>query len=524
MKHSKPLTQRVQLSLIGLGLTLGFAPWFTPLTGGRLVLAEMVDVTLLQVNDVYEITPVEGGRWGGMARLATLRQRLRSRNHRTFTLLAGDALSPSALGTARVGDRRLAGQQMVAVMNAVGFDFATFGNHEFDLTEEDFLLRLQESKFRWFSSNVEATNGQPFPSVERSQILTVQGDAGSTVRVGLMGLTIDSNPASYVRYRHPIETAKQEVAALRGKVDVIVAVTHLSLAEDQRLATAVPEIDLILGGHEHENIQLWRLGQPADPAYGARSPLCPYRGTPIFKADANARTAYVHTLRFNTVSRCLWIDSYLQPITAALPEEPKTARVVQEWLEKGFRAFRANGFEPTQIVGAISETLDGLEESVRNRPTNLTQLIAKAMLQEVGKADLAIFNGGSIRIDDRIPAGPISQYDIIRMLPFGGKVLAVEIPGELLQRVLEQGRANRGTGGYLQTANVEYDGAGAGRWSIRGEALQPQRLYTVAVNDFLMSGKEQNLAFLSLAAPGVKLLAEKRDIRLAVIEALRAER
>ncbi|MFQ4142996.1 hypothetical protein [Chlorogloeopsis sp. ULAP02] len=106
-------------------------------------LAEIVNINLLQLNDIYEITPVEGGTRGGLARVATLRKQLYQANSRTYTFLAGDAFSPSALGTAKINGIPLAGQQMVAVMNALGFDYATFGNHEFDLPENLFYERLK---------------------------------------------------------------------------------------------------------------------------------------------------------------------------------------------------------------------------------------------------------------------------------------------------------------------------------------------------------------------------------------------
>jgi 5'-nucleotidase len=61
-----------------------------------------IHVTLLHINDVYEITPVEAGRSGGLARVATVLARLRQENPATRMLLAGDFVSPSALGTARV--------------------------------------------------------------------------------------------------------------------------------------------------------------------------------------------------------------------------------------------------------------------------------------------------------------------------------------------------------------------------------------------------------------------------------------
>ncbi len=132
---------------------------------------------------------------------------------------------------------------------------------------------------------------------------------------------------------------------------------------------------------------------------------------------------------------------------------------------------------------------------------------------------MLVFNGGAIRIDDLLPAGPITQYDVIRILPFGGKVLSVEMPGSLIKRVLTQGQANRGTGGFLQTANVTQNQQA---WLINGRAIVDTQTYRVAVNDFLMSGRETGLDFLTLKQPGVKLVSEKRDLRLAVIDQLKA--
>ncbi|MGH1395310.1 MAG: bifunctional metallophosphatase/5'-nucleotidase [Trichormus sp.] len=466
--------------------------------------AEIVNINLLHLNDVYEITPVEGGTRGGLARVATLRQQLYKTNPRTYTVLAGDVLSPSALGTAKINGIPLAGQQIVAVMNAMGLDYGTFGNHEFDLPKNLFYQRLKESRFRWVSSNVSDNTGKPFPGVPRSIVFNVKGDRGALVRVGLIGVTLNSNQPEYVSYIDPIAAAQQQVKALKGKVDIIVALTHLSIQDDRKLAETVPEIDIILGGHEHENIQQWR-GRDF---------------TPIFKADANARTVYVHQLSYDTIKKNLEINSRLIPITDKIPEEPKTANIIKQWLERGYQAFRANGFEPDQKIGQLTFALDGLESSVRNQPTKLTQLIAEAMLQEVPNADLAIFNSGSIRIDDVMPPGPITQYDVIRILPFGGKVVAVEITGEMLQRVLDQGQANQGTGGYLQTAKVSQL-ANSKIWLIQGQPLEPKRTYKIAINDFLISGREIGLNFLNLQQPGIKLIGEKRDIRFVMIDKLK---
>lgn len=502
------------------------APWWRiplPLAAASLaaaacvagsVRAETIEIQLIHLNDVYEIAPTagaDGGR-GGLARVATLRRRLKQRNPNTFTLLAGDALSPSALGTAKVQGEPIAGRQMVAVLNRMGLDAATFGNHEFDLSERQFLDRLEQSNFQWISSNVTAANASPFPGVPTSWLLRIEGKQGGRVTIGLLGITLASNPASYVRYSDAVTAARLEAKRLRSQgADVVIGLTHLSLAGDQRLAAEVPAIDLILGGHEHENVQQWRfLPRPL------RAKTCLDPGTPIFKADANAHTVYVHTLRYDTTRRCLGIASVLQPITAALPPDPGVQAVVEAWEQKAFEAFRAEGFDPGAIVASTAVALDGREASVRHGPTALTDGIAAAMLAAVEGADLAVFNAGSIRLDDVIPVGPIRQYDVIRVLPFGGRVVAVKLTGALLARVLEQGLANRGSGGFLQTARVTRDAGGG--WKINGVPLEPDRTYRAAISDFLLTGKESGLAFLTSSHPSLELLGDRGEIRRKLIQ------
>ncbi len=468
--------------------------------------AETVELQLLHLNDVYEITPLGGGATGGLARLATLRKELLAENPHTFTVLAGDLFSPSALGTAVVDGDRLAGKQIVAVMNQVGLDLATFGNHEFDISESQFKQRLAESDFQWFSGNVLTAAGEPWENVPPYVIETIYGEAGTPVRVGFVGVVIPSNPVDYVTYLDPLEQMETLVAELDAQTDIIVAVTHLAMQDDHYLAENIPEIDLILGGHDHENIQQWR---------GADF-------TPIFKADANARTVYLHNLSYDTETDQLTVQSHLQPITAAIASDPETEQVVNYWQELAFDGFRANGFEPEQIITESPIALDGLESSVRNQATALTEIIAQSMLTVTPSAELAFFNGGSIRVDDVLPPGPLSQYDVIRILPFGGNLATVEIKGTTLERILNQGLANRGTGGYLQTAGVTFVPESQ-TWQIGDRPLDPQRIYRVAATEFLISGRETGLDFFTPDHPDVTLIETGEDVRFAFIQQLQQE-
>lgn len=491
-------SRRNFLGMMGVILGLAISP--------SSVWAETVDIQLLHLNDIYEITPVAGGTIGGLARVATLQNQLLAENPHTFTVLAGDLFSPSALGTAVVDGDRLAGKQTVAVMNQIGLDLATFGNHEFDISEAQFKQRLAESDFQWFSGNVLTATGEPWDNVPPYVIKTIYGEAGTPVRVGFVGVTIPSNPVNYVTYLDPLEQMKQLVAELEPQTDIIVALTHLAIQDDHYLAENIPAIDLILGGHEHENIQQWR---------GADF-------TPIFKADANARTVYIHNLRYDTAQDQLTIQSHLQPITAAIAPDPETAQEVNYWQQLAFDGFRANGFEPEAVITESPIALDGLESSVRNQPTALTKLIAQSMLTVTPGAELAFFNGGSIRVDDVLPPGPISQYDVIRILPFGGNLATVEIKGATLERILNQGLLNRGTGGYLQTAGVQFIPDNQ-TWQIGDRPLDAERIYRVAATEFLLSGKEIGLDFLTPDNPDITLIETGKDVRFALIQQLQQE-
>src|SRR6185503_6037798 len=115
---------------------------------------------------------------------------------------------------------------------------------------------------------------------------------------------------------------------------------------------------------------------------------------------------------------------------------------------------------------------------------------------------------------DVLPPGALTQVDVIRILPFGGRVCQAEIEGALLRRILDQGLANRGNGGFLQTAGVDRDPSG---WRVNGEPLAA-RGYRVAIAEYLLSGREQGLGYLTDRTPGLRADCERKsDIRFALI-------
>jgi 5'-nucleotidase len=462
--------------------------------------AGAIHLTLLHINDVYEITPVEAGKSGGLARVATVLARLRQANPATRMLLAGDFVSPSALGTARLNGERLGGRQMIAVLNAAGLDAATLGNHEFDISEAQLSQRIQESRFAYLSTNVTDSTGRPLLGIPRHLILRITDPQGRLARVGLVAATVDQVHRPNLRYQPNVDALRRELALIKDSADVFVALTHLRLADDVTLADSLPQLDLILGGHEHENWSI-RRGD---------------RFTPIIKADANVRSVAIVDVVVRPGSRPS-VNWRIVTITDSIPETLAVAAEAKRWTTIAYDAFRKDGLEPERTIATLPAPLDAREAMIRSGENDFTRLVTQALLKEAPGADVALMNSGSIRLDDVLPPGPITEYDVIRLLPFGGKVLEVEMTGALLRQVLEQGDQNRGIGGFLLRANAE---PGPGGWTIGGAPLDPRKRYRVVCLDFLVSGGEQNLAFLKEGNPGLTPRSTLRDIRLVVIAEL----
>lgn len=482
--------------------TSGTPPGRPPVTRPTAAPAPPGTFTILHFNDVYEITPLDGGRSGGLARVAAYRRRLADSLGTVLTTLGGDFISPSALGTARVDGQRLAGRQMVAVLNTVGVDWATLGNHEFDVSREAFAQRMAESRFNFVASNVHDSAGRPFPRIADHAIVALDA-GGRRVRVGLLGVVISSNRQPWVRYDDPIASLQAQAALIRDSVDVLIAITHLAVGQDQRVAEEVPEIDLILGGHEHENYRLER-----GPHF-----------TPIVKADANVRSVAVVRVTPGHGKTRARLTSTLVPIDDAMPSDSATAAEVERWLSRAYSGYRAQGFAPEQVVATLRAPLDGRETVVRTREGTMSDLIVNAMRHAAGDADVAVFNGGSIRIDDVVPPGPITQYDVIRILPFGGNSVVVDMSGALLRRVLLAGRANLGSGGFLHFVGATLDDRGG--LTVGGRPVDDAHTCRVVITDFLLTGAETGLGFLTRSNPELTVVRELEDIRQSLIAELR---
>lgn len=140
-------------------------------------------------------------------------------------------------------------------------------------------------------------------------------------------------------------------------------------------------------------------------------------------------------------------------------------------------------------------------------------------------ADVVILNSGSIRVDDIIQM-PVTEYDIIRSLPYGGSIMEVDMKGSLLIRILETGRNNVGSGGFLQYSSAVNYNADTKVWTLKDAPIDLKKSYHVGLADFLMTGGEANMAFLTKDNPDIIKVYPtitsntdmRSDSRLAIIK------
>ncbi len=172
---------------------------------------------------------------------------------------------------------RAGGEPILDVMSGLGYSAMAVGNRDFHVTRTGFHAKLSRARFPVLSANirpsnirrdVEADEERPLAAsvsaaaepVLRSHVLLTVGDW----RVLIVGLTVpmvtprmwERKLSSYV-FDPPVEVAQRLVPALRSQLqpDLIVALTHIGLRIDRELATAVPDIDLIVGGHSHDVLE-----------------------------------------------------------------------------------------------------------------------------------------------------------------------------------------------------------------------------------------------------------------------------
>lgn len=421
---------------------------------------------------------------GGVAWLAARVKELREERPTLF-LAAGDMIQ---------GDNwanLFKGESVIKLLNYMGLDAMVLGNHEFDFGQEVLLERIGQARFPVLGANVSGLKG-----VAPYVVKEVKG-----VKVGIIGVVGADTPftthprnVAGLGFLDPSVTLQEKARELSANVDLLVALTHCGFKADRELASSVPEVQVIVGGHSHT-----RLDRPAQVGK-----------TLIVQAWEHAKALGILDLWLEGKEIIRW-EGRLEEIRPSLGERDQGVSELVESYSKRLRELLG------QVMGYTLVDLDG--EQVRNKETNLGNLVAD-VLREVTGAQAAIINSGSIR--KSIPKGPVSMDQVYGALPFDNYAVAIPLKGSRLWEALEHGVSGKGAGRFPQVSGLRISywalapqGSRLSEVMVGDRPLDPEATYVVAMNDFLAAGGDGYKSFpeaigdrLSPYAIGGTLVAE----------------
>lgn len=482
-----------KLTRLFAGLTIALLS-LAPLASGQ-----TVSLTILHTNDTHgHLLPfsypdsaaagheLQGLRTykdiGGIARRATLVQRVRAeqkaRGITTWLVDAGDYSDGTPFST------EYHGEADVAAMNATGYDFGTIGNHETNNTAAQLRKLIGLTKYTLVCANlIDRATSKPLmkPFVIRRV---------GPVRVAIFGL-LTKESATYPAAKEAFDvtdevaSAKQTVAALRGRADIIILISHSGEETDQRLAAEVPEIDVIVGGHSHTRIPSGELVWHSQDLMASS-----VNGTVIVQAHQWGGELGRLDLLFAKDRTGVWhIDRYrarLIPVTSDIPADPGVAAVVDQfWKPIATHYAEMIG----QASGEFSSRGDDLAEY---------NLMADA-LRESTHADFAVENMGGIRAP--LLKGTITRGDLVTLDPFNNTVVTFEATGKQIRQILQRYAPSVSGIRYRLENKVLVDA------TIDGKPIDDSRTYTGVTNSY----------FAGYAIKGATAIQDTKKPRLDVL-------
>jgi 5'-nucleotidase / UDP-sugar diphosphatase len=441
-------------------------------------------VTFVLVNDIYlmgDELMADGKRRGGFARLAAVvkaeRAKAAAEGRQVIFAHGGDTLSPSLMSGIDQG------AHIITLTNLIPPDIFTPGNHEYDFGKAVFLERMAAARFPLYGANLRAADGQPLPGFQDRSMVTVGG-----VRIGLTGATFDdsvraSDPGD-LKFLASVATMQEQAQALRREgADFIVVVAHVTREQGYEIFRS-RVADLILTGHTHDLFI----------NYDGRTAMVESN------YDAHYVTAIdiaIDVTEEDGHRRMTWWPQFRVIDTATVDPDPEVAAVVA-----GFEGELSKQLDTP--IGTTAVELDSRTAVVRTREAAIGDMIADAMRWSAQTA-IAVTNGGGIRGGKLYPPGStITRRDILAELPFGNRLITIDISGRDLRAAIENGLSQlpNPAGRFPQVSGLQID-ADASRppgnrvLSIKaGDApLDESKTYSVATNDFMQRGGDGYSAF-----------------------------
>jgi len=369
---------------------------------------------------------------GGYARMGALIAQRKAELEQLGPVLVLDA-GDFSMGTAVAAACRELGAEL-QLMGRMGYDATTFGNHEFDLGPDGLGQAIKQAQAAGSIPVVLATNSDVSAASDRLKELQTLVEAGAIkpytvierggLRFGLVGL-IGKDASKYaldpgeVVFSDPIETARTFVAKLRQEeqVDVVIALSHggvlqgpdgqFTSGEDLTLLTAVPDLDVVIGGHTHSE-----LTEPLKVG-----------GRPVVQTGKYGEN--LGELVLSLENGQIQVESYrlIAVDDQILGDRALQAQVDSFLHRSGTAAFASRGYETTQPLVVISEDWP-MDYADIEASTPLANVVSDALRLATG-SQVAFTANGLIRagLIKGYNGGVQTVYDVFAIAPLGSGII-----------------------------------------------------------------------------------------------------
>ena len=377
------------------------------------------DIIILYENDVH--CAVEG-----YSKLAAMKKELQETHTHVGVVSGGDYIQGNSLGAISQGE------YIVELMNLVGYDAVTLGNHEFDYRIErlEELIGMMDTKPVCcnFQKNSEDTSYfEPYSIVSYGNVdvAYVGITTPSTITTSSPAQFKDDNgnflysfqlSALYEVVQDNIDSAKADGA------DYIIAISHIGYADDEvygdledieNLIKNTDGFDVVLDAHSHSVIEGKKITDKG--------------GNDVLLSSTGTKFEYIGKL---TISGDELETELIKTEDYQVTDPTIDAHIEQIYAEYATLAERKVAFSEVDL---IMQDEDG-NRLVRRAETNLGDLCADAFRYAVN-ADIGYINGGGIRAD--IPNGDITFNNLLNVLPFNNTIVLAEVSGQTIKDMME---------------------------------------------------------------------------------------
>ncbi len=433
-----------------------------------------INVTILFLNDIhghlepFDVTKEgETIQVGGIARIATLINEIKKENNKkgtkTFVFVAGDILQGTPLSTV------FKGEPDIKILNNIGINAFTVGNHEFDFGIENFLLLKKNAKFPFISSNITWKDTRkliclPFINLPINKNITITIIGATTQE-----LLTTTNPINVgkIDVLDSIATVSDIFNKQQSKGPIIL-LSHSNFITDAKIAENNQNLCAIIGGHDQILFNPYRkIGK-----------------VPIFQAFEKGKYLGRIDISISPETKNALITEWdYIPITSNIISDTVTEKILQKYTSQLDNKFK-------EVIGYSKTLLDGERGKIRYEETNLGDWVTDIM-KNFTSSDIALINAGSIRAS--INEGPITIEEIFKMMPYPNEIVTMNLTGEEIIKILTRGV--KGTrededGGFLHVSGITFtiNNKSVENILVNNTPLNTQQIYKVAISDFLAAG------------------------------------